>query len=107
MLTGSILPGVTRDSVIKLLRKWGYEVEERRIELDEIFEAIQNGTLKEAWATGTACVISPIGVLNYKGVDHVINDEVVGDVSQKLYDTLYGMQIGKLPDIMGDWIVKI
>jgi branched-chain amino acid aminotransferase len=107
MLTGSILPGVTRDSVIKLLRKWGYEVEERRIELDEIFEAIQNGTLKEAWATGTACVISPIGVLNYKGVDHVINNEVVGDVSQKLYDTLYGMQIGKLPDIMGDWIVKI
>ena len=107
MLTGSILPGVTRDSVIKLLRKWGYEVEERRIELEEIFEAIKDGSLKEAWATGTACVISPIGVLNYKGFDHVINNKVVGDVSQKHYDTLYGMQIGKLPDIMGDWIVKI
>ena len=106
-LTGSILPGVTRDSCIKLLRKWGYEVEERRLELDEVFEAINNGTLKEAWATGTACVISPIGVLNYKGEDHVINGEVVGDVSQRLYDTLYGMQTGKLPDEMGDWIVTI
>lgn len=106
-LTGSILPGVTRDSTIQLLRKWGIKVEERRIALDEVFEAIKDGTLKEAWATGTACVISPIGVLNYKGEDYVINNEVVGDVSQRLYDTLYGMQIGKLPDIMGNWIVKI
>ena len=106
-LTGSILPGVTRDSCIKLLRKWGYNVEERRITLDEVFRAIEDGTLKEAWATGTACVISPIGVLNYKGDDYVINNEIVGDVSQRLYDTLYGMQTGKLPDIMGDWIVTI
>ena len=82
-------------------------MEERRISLDEVFEAINNGTLKEAWATGTACVISPIGVLNYEGKDHVINNEVVGDVSQRLYDTLYGMQTGKLPDIMGNWIVTI
>ena len=105
-LTGSILPGVTRYSTINLLRKWGYEVEERRITLDEVFKAIDNGTLEEAWATGTACVISPIGVLNYEGVDHVINNEVVGDVSQKLYDNLYGMQIGTVPDEMG-WIVTI
>ena len=107
MLTGSILPGVTRDSTIQLLRKWGVEVQERRIELEEIFEAIENGTLKEAWATGTACVISPIGVLNYEGKDHAINNEEVGDLSQKLYDTLYGMQTGKLPDEMGGWIVKM
>ena len=106
-LTGSILPGVTRDSVIRLLKKWGYEVEERRIELAEVFEAAENGTLEEAWATGTACVISPIGVLVYKDKDYPINNEVVGDVSQKLYDNLYGMQIGKLPDEMGDWIVEI
>ena len=106
-LTGSILPGVTRDSVIKLLKKWGYEVEERRIELAEVFEAAENGTLEEAWATGTACVISPIGVLVYKDKDYPVNNEVVGDVSQRLYDSLYGMQTGKLPDEMGDWIVEI
>lgn len=106
-LTGSILPGITRDSTIQLLRKWGYDVEERRIELDEVFEAAANGTLEEAWATGTACVISPIGVLNYKGKDYVINNEVVGDVSQRLYDSLYGMQTGKLPDEMGDWIIEL
>jgi branched-chain amino acid aminotransferase len=106
-LTGSILPGVTRDSTIQLLRKWGYEVEERRIALTEVFDAISDGTLREAWATGTACVISPIGVLNYKGEDYVINNEVVGDVSQRLYDSLYGMQTGKLPDEMGNWIVRI
>jgi branched-chain amino acid aminotransferase len=106
-LSGSILPGITRDSTIKLLRKWGYNVEERRLELQEIFDAIDNGTLKEAWATGTACVISHIGVLNYKGKDYVINNEIVGDVSQRLYDNLYGMQTGKLPDEMGDWIVEI
>ena len=106
-LTGSILPGVTRDSTIQLLRKWGYEVEERRIELEELFEAIKDGTLKEAWATGTACVISPIGVLNYKGKDYVINNEEVGAVSQRLYDNLYGMQIGRLPDEMDGWIVRI
>lgn len=106
-LTGSILPGVTRDSTIQLLRKWGYEVEERRLSLDELFEAIEAGELKEAWATGTACVISPIGVLNYKGMDYVINDEKVGEVSQKLYDTIYGMQTGVLPDEMGGWIVEL
>ncbi len=106
-LTGSILPGVTRDSAIQLLRKWGYEVEERRIELKEVFDAIKDGSLKEAWATGTACVISPIGVLNYKGEDYVINNEVVGDISQRLYDSLYGMQTGKLPDEMGNWIVRL
>lgn len=106
-LTGSILPGVTRDSTIQLLRKWGYEVEERRIELEELFEAIKDGTLKEAWATGTACVISPIGVLNYKGKDYVINNEEVGAVSQRLYDNLYGMQIGRIPDEMDGWIVRI
>ena len=107
MLTGSILPGVTRDSTIQLLRKWGIEVEERRIELAEIFDAIKDGSLKEAWATGTACVISPIGVLNYKGDDYEINHGEVGDLSQRLYDSLYGMQTGKLPDEMGNWVVKM
>ncbi|MBQ6496995.1 MAG: branched-chain amino acid aminotransferase [Firmicutes bacterium] len=105
-LSGSILPGVTRDSVLQLLRKWGVKVEERRLEIAEVMDAIENGTLREAWATGTACVISPIGVLHYHGTQFPINNEIVGDVSQRLYDTLYGMQIGTREDDMG-WIVEI
>ena len=106
-LTGSILPGVTRDSTIQLLKKWGYKVEERLVELTEVLEAAENGRLKEAWATGTACVISPIGVLNFRGKEHLINNEKVGELSQKLYDTLYGMQTGTREPEMEGWIVTI
>ena len=106
-LTGSILPGVTRDSTLQLLRKWGYKVEERRLELAEVLEAAKDGTLKEAWATGTAYVISPIGLLRYKGENYPINDEKVGEVSQHLYDVLYGMQTGKREDEMGNWVVTL
>lgn len=105
-LGGSILPGVTRDSTITLLRKWGYTVNERLLSIDDIEAASKDGTLKEAWATGTACVISPIGYLKYKGRDIVINGGGVGEVSQKLYDTIYGMQTGTRPDDMG-WIVQL
>ena len=105
-LGGSILPGVTRDSTITMLRKWGYTVNERLLSIDEIEAASKDGSLKEAWATGTACVISPIGYLKYKGRDIVINGGDVGEVSQKLYDTIYGMQTGVKPDDMG-WIVQI
>ncbi len=105
-LGGSILPGVTRDSTITLLRKWGYTVHERLLSIDEIEAASKDGTLKEAWATGTACVISPIGYLKYKGRDIVVNGGGVGELSQRLYDTLYGMQTGTRPDDMG-WIVQL
>ena len=105
-LGGSILPGVTRDSTITMLRKWGYRVVERLLSIDEVAEANRNGTLKEAWATGTACVISPIGCLRYQGEDILINGGNVGEVSQKLYDTIYGMQTGVVADDMG-WIVQI
>lgn len=106
-LTGSILPGVTRDSTIQLLRKWGYKVEEKRILLTEVLDAAADGSLKEAWATGTACVISPIGQLRFRGVDYPINDGVVGALSQRLYDTLYGMQTGILEPEMDGWVVTI
>ena len=106
-LTGSILPGVTRDSTLKLLKKWGIKTEERRLLLSEVLEAAENGTLREAWATGTACVISPIGLLRYRGTDYPINGEKVGELSQKLYDTLYGMQTGiRKPEIEG-WVVTL
>lgn len=106
-LTGSILPGVTRDSTIQLLRKWGYKVEEKRILLSEVLDAAADGRLKEAWATGTACVISPIGQLRFRGTDYPINDGVVGEVSQKLYDTLYGMQTGIIEPEIDGWVVKL
>ena len=105
-LGGSILPGVTRDSTITLLRKWGYTVNERRLSMEEIESASKDGSLREAWATGTACVISPIGYLRYKDADIVINGGGVGPVSQRLYDSIYGMQTGVVADDMG-WIVQI
>jgi branched-chain amino acid aminotransferase len=106
-LTGSILPGVTRDSTLQLLKKWGIKTEERRLLLSEVLEAAENGTLKEAWATGTACVISPIGLLRYRGTDYPINGEKVGELSQKLYDTLYGMQTGIREPEMEGWVVTL
>ena len=105
-LSGSILPGVTRDSTITLLRKWGYPVSERRLAIEDVAAASRDGSLKEAWATGTACVISPIGYLRYKNADIVINGGGVGPLSQRLYDYIYGMQTGVVPDDMG-WIVQL
>ena len=106
-LTGSILPGVTRDSTIQLLKQWGYKVEEKRILLSEVLDAAADGSLKEAWATGTACVISPIGQLRFRGDDYPINGGAVGALSQRLYDTLYGMQTGIREPEMDGWVVTI
>jgi len=105
-LGGTILPGVTRDSVITLLREWKIPVSERRLSLDELFDAAGKGDLKEVFATGTAAVISPIGTLCYQGEDYVVNGNQVGPVAQKLYDTLTGIQTGKLPDPYG-WTERV
>src|SRR5690625_1034396 len=105
-LTGSILPGVTRDSALKLLEHWDIPVTERRITIEELYEASQNGTLEEAFGTGTAAVISPIGQLMWEGKDLIINDGKTGEVAKRLYDTLTGIQYGKMEDPF-DWITKI
>lgn len=105
-LEGSVLPGVTRDSMLTILRDWGYKVEERHLSVDELMEAGRTGALQEAWGTGTAAVISPVGELCYKGEEVVINDFKTGDLTQKLYDTLTGIQWGKLPDKF-NWIHKV
>jgi len=102
----SILAGITRDSCIQLLKKWNYKVTERKISIDEICEAYNAGTLEEAFATGTAAVISPIGELNYNGMKMIINDAKIGELSKRLYDTITGIQYGKLEDDM-NWIVKV
>ena len=104
--SGTILPGITRDSVINLLKKWGMKISERKLSIDEITEASKNGELKEIFASGTAAVISPIGWLNYNGEDFQVADGKVGPVAQKLYDTLYGMQTGTVEDFMG-WTYRI
>ena len=95
---GSVLPGVTRDSILHLLKDWGYKVEERELSIDELMEAGRTGALKEAWGTGTAAVISPVGELCYKGEKVLINNFKTGELTQKLYDTLTGIQWGKLED---------
>ena len=106
MLNGSILPGVTRDSVIQLCKDWGVPVEERRISIDEIFEAHKNGTLEEVFGTGTAAVISPVGQLRWE--DHImkVQDGGIGPYSQKFYDTITGIQLGRIPDPHG-WTVEV
>lgn len=104
--SGTILPGITRDSVITLLKKWGVTVHEGKLSIDDVIAASKDGSLQEVFASGTAAVISPIGCLNYNGEDFTIADGNVGPVAQKLYDTLYGMQTGKVEDDMG-WTVPI
>lgn len=106
MLNGSILPGITRNSVIQLCKSWGYEVEERKISVDELIEAQNTGKLDECFGTGTAAVISPVGKLRYKDDVMTINNGEIGPVSQKLYDNLTGIQWGKLPDPFG-WRVEV
>lgn len=105
-LTGTILPGITRDSVINLLKQWGVKVSERRMTIEEVFEAGKSGKLVEMFATGTAAVISPVGELSWKDQKVIINNGEIGELSQKLYDELYGLQIGEVEDKLG-WTVEV
>ncbi len=97
-LNGSILPGITRDSVLQVLKAYGYKAGERRISIDEIVDAYKNGKLEEVFGTGTAAVISPVGELCYKGEKMIINNNEIGKVSQFLYDTMTGIQKGTVED---------
>ena len=97
-LNGSVLDGITRRSCIQLLKDWGYEVEERRISYEELFQAAEDGTLEEAWGTGTAAVVSPIGELAMEGKKVTISGNQIGELTQKLYDNLTGIQWGRLAD---------
>ena len=106
MLTGSILPGITRKSCIELLRSQGIPVEERLISVDELFAAAKAGTLEEAWCVGTAAVISPIGELAWNGEKYEINGNKIGPLSQMLYNELTGIQRGTRPDPFG-WVDRV
>ena len=106
MLSGSILPGITRKSCIEVLKDNGYKVSERLISIDELEEAMENGILEEAWGCGTAAVVSPIGELCYKGKKYAVNNGEIGKTTQFLYDTLTGIQWGKCEDTYG-WTYPI
>lgn len=105
-LTGSILPGITRDSVLRLTRDWGLKVSEKRISIDEVLAANEKGNLQEIFGTGTAAVISPVGELNYKGQVCTINKGKTGDLARKLFDELQAIQNGHKKDPYG-WVIEV
>ncbi len=105
-LTGSVLPGITRKSAIEICRKNGYKVTERKISIQEIADAYDAGKLDEVFGTGTAAVVSPVGHLKWNEKIMEINDNEIGNISQMLYDTMTGIQWGKIPDEYG-WTVEL
>ncbi|MEG1535758.1 MAG: branched-chain amino acid aminotransferase [Clostridia bacterium] len=105
-LVGSILPGITRNSCLQVLKKNGYKTSERRISMDEIVDAFDKGELKEAFGSGTAAVISPVGTIFYKGKDMLINNGKMGKVTEFLYNSITGIQNEKKPDEFG-WVTEV
>jgi len=103
---GTILPGVTRDSVLHLARQMGIKVQERSIKIQEVLEAYERGTLQEVFGTGTATTISPVGKLYYHDKELIINNNQIGPIAQKMYDTLTGLQHGIIKDTY-NWIIYI
>lgn len=104
--SGSILRGITRESSIELLRSWNFNVIERKISIEEIYEAHQNGILEEAFGTGTAAVISPIGELIWNDKHLKLTNGEIGPTSKKLYDSITGIQNGSLPDTL-NWTHEV
>jgi branched-chain amino acid aminotransferase len=103
---GTVLAGVTRDTVLTLAREWGMKISERNISIDEVAEAHTSGRLKEVFGTGTAAVISPVGLLEYKGKEMIFNDMKIGPVAQKFYDTITSIQYGEVADTH-NWVQHI
>jgi branched-chain amino acid aminotransferase len=105
-LQGSVLPGITRDSVLHIVKEWGLKVTERSLTIDEVLSAASGGSLKEAFGTGTAAVISPVGQITFKDKDYIVADGSMGELSQKLYNEIVGIQYGEKPDPYG-WVERI
>ena len=105
-IEGTVLPGVTRDSIIHILKDWGYKVNETRLSVDDLMKAGHDGTLEEAFGTGTAAVISPVGEFVYKDDKVTVNDFKTGELTQKLYDYLTGIQWGSVEDKY-HWLVEV
>lgn len=105
-LSGTILPGITRDTVLTLTREWGLRVSERVLSIDELLAAGQSGRLQEAFGAGTACVISPVGRFHFAGRDLIVNGGGIGPLTQRLYDEIIGIQYGSRPDPY-NWVTLV
>ncbi|PLX80651.1 MAG: branched chain amino acid aminotransferase [Desulfuromonas sp.] len=105
-LKGTVLDGITRRSVLTLVKEMGLEIEERALSVDEVLDGVESGRLKEAFGAGTAVVISPVAQFTYKDRTVVLNGGQTGELTQKLYDTLTGIQYGKLDDPYG-WVEQL
>jgi len=105
-LNGSVLGGITRSSVIQLVKDWGMNLQERALAIDEVITAAKDGTLKEAFGTGTAAVISPVGQITYNGEDHIVAGGKMGELSQKLYNEIQAIQYREKEDPHG-WVEMI
>ncbi len=105
-LTGTILPGVTRDSVIQLAKSWGTKVSERQLSIDELIQGIQSGAVKETFGSGTAAVISPISDFHHQDQTYQVADGQIGSFTNRLFNELTSIQYGKAEDRFG-WIHKI
>jgi branched-chain amino acid aminotransferase len=105
-LTGSILPGVTRDSVLALAREWNIPVAERPVSIEEVFRGAEDGSLSEAFGSGTAAVISPVGALSYRGQEALVNRSRVGELSRRLFEEITGIQYGEIED-RHRWVQRV
>lgn len=105
-LEGTILPGVTRDSVIRLAKDWGLKVRERAVAIEEVVRAAEDGSLKEVFGSGTAAVVSPVSHFMFKGKDHQVADGKTGEIAARLFEEITGMQTGTKPDPYG-WVVNV
>ena len=105
-LNGSILPGVTRDSAIQLCKMWGIPVEERQISVDEVIKTAESGEMEECFGTGTAAVISPVGELRFENEKMPISNNHIGELTQRIYDTITGIQLGRIEGPEG-WSVEV
>jgi len=104
--SGTVLPGITRASMIEIMKEWGYTVREERLSIDALMDACRKGEVEEVFGTGTAAVISPVGQLTYRGEDQIINKGRIGELSLKLYTYLTDLQWGRIEDTHG-WIVPV
>jgi branched-chain amino acid aminotransferase len=105
-LNGSILPGITRKSVMTLVKSWGMPMTERKISIQELTDAHKAGKVREVFSTGTAAVISPIGELKWNDNSMCFNDGKIGGISQRLYDEITGIQTGAIEDKFG-WVYTV
>ncbi len=105
-LNGSILPGVTRDSALQLCRMWGIPVEERTVSVDEVVRTAESGEMEECFGTGTAAVVSPVGELRYEQEKMPISGNKIGELTQRIYDTITGIQLGRIEGPEG-WSVEV